>query len=272
MPRKAPKRQLTAERADKYQLYQWSVQSPGDDIDFAVDVYHEARGKQPRHLREDFCGTALVAATWLRRGARYTAEGFDLDPEPLEWGIAHNFAPLGRAAQRAVLHTRDVREPSQRPPDVRCAQNFSWFVFKTRAELLDYFRGAHRDLAEGGLLLLDLFGGPEAVEESRERSAIEEGFTYVWEQRSYWPVTGEYSAHIHFEFQDGSVMHQAFSYDWRLWSLPETMDALREAGFEHIDVYWEEVGEDDVHGNGNYVLTERGENWLAYVAYLACFK
>lgn len=264
---------LTAARADKYRLYQWSVQSPEEDIAFAVDVYKDMTGKQPRHLREDFCGTAYLASRWVKRGARFTAEGFDLDPEPVRWGLEHNFKPLGKAAAgRAALHVADVREPSRKRPDLRCAQNFSWFVFKTRDELLEYFECAYEDLADDGVFLLDLFGGPQAVEEMQEETEMEQGFTYVWEQREYWPVTGEYSAHIHFEFEDGSALSEAFSYDWRLWSLPEAIDALYEVGFGTVEVYWEQVGADGIHGGGEYALTELGENWLSYVAYLACQK
>jgi hypothetical protein len=29
--------------------------------------------------------------------------------------------------------------------------------------------------------------------------------------------------HIHFDFEDGSRLERAFSYDWRLWSLPEAI-------------------------------------------------
>lgn len=275
MPKQTPRprrRKLTARSADKYQLYQWSVQSPDEDIDFVIDIYKGVYGKRPRHFREDFAGTALLTAEWIRRGVSYTAEAFDTDPEPVNWGMAHNFAPLGKAAERATLHIADVREPSRQKPHVRCAQNFSWFVFKTRAELLEYFSSARRDLADEGLFVLDIFGGPQAIDEACEDSVMDEGFTYVWDQREYWPVTGEYSAEIHFEFPDGSVLQRAFSYDWRLWSLPETIDALREVGFGAVDVYWEQIGRDGIHGDGTYRPSRRGENWLSWVAYLICQK
>lgn len=44
----------------------------------------------PEHLREDFCGTALVAATWCRGDVRRTAIGIDFDRRVLLWGLDHN--------------------------------------------------------------------------------------------------------------------------------------------------------------------------------------
>ena len=264
--------QLTAATADKHLLYQWSVQSPEADLDFAIKLYRSRTKRTPYHFREDFCGTALMTANWIARGRKYTAEGFDVDPDPLSWGRKHNFDPLGADSERAVLHQADVREPSLTPPDLRCAQNFSWFVFKTRRELLDYFTGAYRDLAPGGLFFLDIFGGPQSVEEMREETAVEQGFTYIWHQVEYWPITGDYVANIDFEFADGTELRNAFSYDWRMWSIPESIDVLHEAGFEKIDVYWEQIGEDEIHGNGIYRRSKRGQNWLSWVAYIVCHK
>ncbi|MDH3689142.1 MAG: class I SAM-dependent methyltransferase, partial [Gammaproteobacteria bacterium] len=239
MGKKGKRVKYTAKTADKYELYQFSVQSPVEDIRFLARVFKKSRGTAARHFREDFCGTSLLTATWVKRGRDYTAEGFDIDPEPLAWGRKRNLDPLGKAASRATLHQADVRHPSDRPPDVRCAQNFSYCVFKTRSELLEYFRAAHDDLARDGIFVLDVHGGPECLEEMEEETEQEEGFTYVWDQDEYWPVTGETMSYIHFRFADGSEMKRAFRYDWRLWHLPELKEALMDAGFASVDCYWE---------------------------------
>jgi SAM-dependent methyltransferase len=258
---------FTARTADRYALYQLAVQSPSEDVQFLARLYRGLRGAEPVHLREDFCGTALLCTTWVRgRGAR-TAEGFDISPEPLAWGRAHNFPLLGERARHIRLHRGDVRMPSARRPDVRCAQNFSYFVFKRRAELLDYFTRARRDLARGGIFVLDIYGGPDAMEEEEEEREIEAGFTYVWEQRSYVPATGDYEAHIHFRFSDGSQIRRAFSYDWRLWTLPEVKDVLHDAGFAHVETYWEGTDAAGEGGNGIFRRSRRGENCPAWVTY-----
>jgi len=42
---KLPKHRFTAATADKYELYQLSVQSPEEDVEFLVDVYQAERGR-----------------------------------------------------------------------------------------------------------------------------------------------------------------------------------------------------------------------------------
>lgn len=269
---RAKKRVFSAKTADKHELYQLAVQSPEEDVKFLRRVYRKLRGKQPRHFREDFCGTALLSATWVGLGEEYTAEGFDIDPEPVSWGLAHHFAELGEDASRATLHLKDVREPSQRRPDVRAAQNFSYFTFVEREVMLGYLRAVHADLADDGIFVMDIYGGPDAMHEMEEVREIEEGFTYVWDQVCYWPATGEYRAYIHFQFEDGTELRRAFTYNWRLWYLTEMLDLLREAGFSTIDTYWEGTDEDGESGNGIYRRSKRGENCDAWVTYLVAQK
>src|SRR5262249_44537001 len=133
------KRAFTAAGADRHELYQLAVQSPEEDCAFYARVYRSLRGKEARHLREDFCGTALNSSEGIRRHRRNPAEGFDIDPEPLGWGVEHNFARLGTEARRCTLHLKDVRAPSARRPDVRTATNFSWWILRERKDLLAYF-------------------------------------------------------------------------------------------------------------------------------------
>lgn len=266
------KRRFTAAEADRHELYQLSVQSPKEDCAFFARVYRRLRGKDARHFREDFCGTALNCSEWVRRNARNTAEGFDIDPDPIAWGIERNFEPLGEKAARCTLHLKDVREPSAKRPDLRTATNFSWWVFKERTELLEYCRAAHRDLKKDGVFVLDIYGGPEALHEMEEVRRIDEGFTYVWDQIAYHPATGDYKAAIHFRFKDGTELKRAFRYDWRFWTLPELADVLREAGFSDVQTWWEGTDEDGVSGNGVYHPSKRGENCEAWVTYVVAAK
>ena len=263
---------FTARTADKFALYQLAVQSPVEDVQFLARLYRSLRKREPQHLREDFCGTALLCTAWVRGRRPRTAEGFDICRATLDWGRAHNFPPLGERAERVRLFARDVRQRSAHCPDVRCAQNFSYFVFKRRAELLGYFRSARADLAPGGIFVLDIYGGPDAMSEEEDVREIEAGFTYVWDQRRYVPATGDYEAHIHFRFPDGSELRRAFSYDWRLWTLPEVKDVLHEAGFRHVDSYWEGTDLAGESGNGIFRRSARGDNCLAWVTYLVAYS
>lgn len=265
------KLKYTAKNADKYELYQRSVQSPEADLAFLRRVYKKQNGKAALHFREDFSGTGLMTAGWVNRGAKYTAEAFDIDPEPVAWGKAHHFKDIGKAASRAALHLKDVRESSDRAPDIRCAQNFSYWIFKTRAEMLDYFKKARKDLAQGGVFVLDAHGGPESIAEQEEETDVG-GFTYVWDQAWFSPVTHDVRFHIHFRFKDGTALNKAFTYEWRMWSIPELKDILLDAGFSRVDVYWEGTAEDGESGNGIYRKTRHGSNDPAWVNYIVAIK
>ncbi|MFT4539153.1 MAG: hypothetical protein ACI841_002920 [Planctomycetota bacterium] len=271
--RRAKKKVTAASTADKLELYQRSVNSPDTDVDFLMRVYEERRGTEPLHLREDFCGTANLSAEWISRSDDHTAEGFDIDPEPVEWGKERNFAPLGDAAERMDFVMKDAREPSVNSPDVRTAANFSYWMFTTRREMLGYFKGAHADLAEGGVFVIDLYGGPEAITEMEEERDIGEGATYVWDQHEYWPGSGEYKCFIHFRFDDGSEMKRAFEYNWRFWNLVELKEILIDAGFQTADAYFEGTDDDnEEEGNGEFDMDERGENCEAWLGYLVAAK
>lgn len=264
----------TALNADKYELYQRAVQSADQDVDFLFETYKSLRGREPEHLREDFCGTCLLSATWVKLGDKFTAESYDIDREPLAWGKEHNILPLGPdAASRVSLYLEDARAPSRRAPDVRCAQNFSYWIFKTRTEMLDYFKGVQADLAHDGVFIVDLHGGPESHQELEEETEMDdESFIYVWDQDSINPITGEARLHIHFKFPDGTQMTDAFTYDWRLWGLAELRDIFIEAGFSSCDCYWEGTDEDGESGDGVFTKSEEGEACLSYVAYLVAQK
>jgi hypothetical protein len=120
------------------------------------------------------------------------------------------------------------------------------------------------------MLILDVYGGSEAQEELEEPREVE-GFDYVWDQKHYNPVTGDVINHIHFRFPDGTELKSAFVYEWRLWSLPELRELLKEAGFKDVTCYWEGSDEDG-DGNGEWSVTKVGEACEGWVAYLVAEK
>lgn len=253
--------------ADRHRLYQASVQAPEADIEFFDSVYREHRGAAARDLREDFCGTALLSLTWVESGKRRRALGVDLDAATLEWGRAHNLAAVDEATRKRVrLVQADVRSVKRPKVDVACAMNFSFCVLKTRGELEAYLRAAFEGLRKAGVLVLELYGGTEAIVPIKERREVRD-FVYTWEQETFNPINRHTRCHIHFELPGGKRVERAFSYDWRLWTIPELREALSAVGFASSGVYWETVN-DDGEGTGEYVRTESQENqegWLVYV-------
>lgn len=268
-----------AQRADRHVLYQHSVQAADFEVEFFVDRYQELRGKKPRVLREDFCGTALLCVEWVKSHPKRTAVGVDLCQDTLAWGARHNLKPAGRAvSDRIALHHANVLDPLAVKADVTCAMNFSYCVFKQRGALRHYFETVRAGLKEDGLFVLDLLGGTETMSVLEEEREIEDqDFIYIWDQAKFNPITHDFLCHIHFRFSDGSMLRKAFTYEWRLWTLPELREVLQEAGFSRVHVYWEEFekspGDDDDdeeqwEGTGTYRDTLQAENQEGWVAYI----
>ncbi len=254
-------RALTPRSADRHALYEASVQRPEVMIGFIEDVA-EHHGLTPRVLREDFCGTANLAAHWAASGTDRRAIGIDLDAPVLDWAEQHNRAPLGDAGKRLHLLCDDVRNVRRRG-DVLVSLNFSHFIYKRRETLRQYLRHAWRCLNRPGMLILDAFGGPASITPDIDRRNFA-NFTYLWEQAAFNPITSEILCKIHFQFPNGSMLRDAFVYDWRLWSLPELTELLLEAGFDDLDIYFE--------SEDGFITELDPGDCDAWVAYLVAYK
>jgi len=67
------------------------------------------------------------------------------------------------------------------------------------------------------------------------------------------------------------MMKKAFSYSWRLWTLPEIREILDEAGFRNSTVYFE-YRDDDGEGLGEWYAESKGEADSAWVANITAEK
>jgi SAM-dependent methyltransferase len=256
-----------ADLADRHELYEESVQNVEEECDFITRTFRELRNRQPLSFREDFCGTASAACEWVRRGPSHTAIGVDIEAEVLAWGREHRVERLAEEQRtRLQLIQSNVLTVETAKVDVVGAFNFSYYLFKSRDQLRGYFETVRQSLKDDGIFFLDAFGGHEAFEEMKEKTK-HDGFTYVWDQARYYPVTGEILCHIHFRFPDGSKLKKAFSYDWRLWTLPEIQELLLEAGFRRVTVYWEGTDEDG-DGDGVFTPEPKGEADAGWICYL----
>ena len=244
----------------RHYLYSAAVQSVEADLKFFRRIYKKKNGRPFRRLREDFCGTAVLACDWVRRGSDHEAWGIDLDRETLDWGIEHYVPRLGKASDRLHLECRNVLEVLAPKVDLVAALNFSYSVFKTRDELREYFQAVRRSLAPGGMFVVDGWGGQETMGEDREDRVIDAEtafngtkipkFTYIWEQERFNPIDHHILCHIHFKLGNGTKIKKAFTYDWRLWMLPEMTELLREAGFSSSDIYVEGWDDDEDEADG----------------------
>ncbi|MET0027999.1 MAG: class I SAM-dependent methyltransferase [Candidatus Thiodiazotropha sp.] len=271
MSKRKKKSPSLADQADRHRLYELSVQCSEAEIDFIDDTFKSLRKRRPTRLREDFCGTANVCCEWVRRRKSNHAIGVDLDAEVLQWGREHQLAELKPSERKRVtLLEENVLSVKTEPMEIISAMNFSYWLFKERKQLKRYFKRVHEQLADDGVFFMDAYGGYDSYKEIEEEREIEDGdrsFTYVWEQEKYDPITGNLICHIHFDFEDGSRLERAFTYDWRLWSLPEVRELLEEAGFGKITFYWQGF-DDDGEADGIFVPVTQGEadaGWICYI-------
>jgi len=276
MPKK-PKKQLP----ELHHLYDASVQSVDADLDFAARVFKKKTGRKATSLREDFCGTAALACEWVSRSPKNSAWGVDIDQPTLDWGLKHNVPYVSKKAGKIDLLFGDVLKAKTPPVDLVMALNFSYCIFKTRQQLCDYFKAVRKNLKKDGLFVMDLYGGTEAVEAKLEPRDVEaftakDGtkvpkFEYIWDQDIYNVIDHHVVNYIHFKIPRVGKTEKAFTYDWRLWTLPELQELLIEAGFMSAEVYlhdWDKDGESDEI----YRLRKNYENALGWVAYIVGIK
>lgn len=238
---------------DRHTLYELCVQRPEVCVPFLVRLH----GGTPASLREDFCGSGAASREWVRGAPGRRATGVDLDEEVVRTARQRaQGAGLGADRLRfvcadAVAHADTDGER----PDVIFAGNFSLGEIHNRARLMEYLARSRSSLAPGGVLICDTYGGESAFRTgfTTRIHAVPESIAggpdvrvhYTWEQRSADPFTGRVHNFLHFRVEqggEGRITHEllgAFEYHWRLWSVPELRDAMREAGFKRTRVEWE---------------------------------
>ncbi len=262
---------------DRHMLYEVAVQGPDWDLDFIERIAERHSGRVPRRFREDFCSTAALATAWAMRHPENEAWAVDLDAEPLSWAKRHRLPYSKSAAGRVHLVRSDVRRPQRPLADVACALNFSWWVFHARADLVAYLRAARASLRPKGALVMNMFGGTRAerklVERTRKAAGngpdgtMHEGFTYIWDQASFDAVSRRLLAYIHFEMRDDKRVRRAFTYDWRMWTLPELRECAEEAGFRGFEVWTEGWAAGKRTHNGVLyprITLDNDDCWIAY--------
>jgi SAM-dependent methyltransferase len=268
---------------DIHWLYEASVQNVDTDLDFGERIFSKHRKRKPTKLREDFCGTAKLACRWVERKKKHQAWGIDFHQPTLDWGVKYNTPDLtGDQLKRLHLLCGDVLNTDTPKADLVFALNFSFCVFKQRAVLLSYFKAAKKSLNKDGVFIMDIYGGTESVtaksDDVREIPGLTtpEGveipdFEYVWDQAEYNPINHHTTCHIHFKVPGYGRFEKAFTYDWRLWSLPELQELLIEAGFSKAEIYLHDF-DDEGESDEIFRLRKTYENVQGWVAYVVGVK
>jgi len=266
----------------KHILYEASVQDTDVDIDLIDRMTRKASGRAARTLREDFCGTAVLACAWAESDPGREAWGVDLHRPTLTWARKNRLPVLGDDAERVHLIEADVLHAQTPGVDVVAALNFSYMIFHQRRVLKGYFQSVYDSLNPGGVFVLDLFGGPHAQEVMKEKKKVPSGtdfagtpypgFTYVWDQATFNAVGQRILCKIHFKGKNIAPIENAFTYDWRLWGLAEITDLLHEVGFTTVDPYFEGWDDEAEDTDGDLRIRTTYEDMLAWICYLGATK
>lgn len=254
-------------------LYELCVTEPTRLIRF-LDAAH---GRKPKVLREDFSGSGALARAWAASHRSRSSIAVDIDPGVLT---------LAAAQLRVTPEVADAKRSRTRA-DIIAATNFPIGYQHTRAALLQYLKNAKKALKPGGIFVCDLYGGRDAFSPGKIIQMLRapmvapwngELVEYTFEQRAADPISGLVLDTLHFRAWKKSnkskkpdlELRDAFVYHWRLWSLPELTDALKEAGFRAVEVH-DRLG-DAVDSSGKLYLNPNkkdnllDENWVVYVA------
>ncbi|KAJ2805652.1 hypothetical protein H4R21_001183 [Coemansia helicoidea] len=259
--------QTMAEAADKHKLYMEAVQQPRKEVKNLDAIYHTLSTRYPvrearplsvdsgqrgwrRHamvLREDFCGTAALCAEWVRTRSSpdRRAYGVDIDPSVICYGREHVLD--GDGASRVQLVCGDVLEVGCAEDkdgdagipraDIVVAFNFSVCYLGKRSELVRYLRHSLGNLGECGLFFCDLFGGAEATQSQISRVCDHGSFKYLFRQHGFDVATNTVQLSLGFKMKDGSVLHDCFTYRFRVYTICEVKEAMLEAGFDHVSTW-----------------------------------
>lgn len=257
---------------DKYKLYNDAVQSADTDVRFYLERYKEffKKPKVGLTLREDFCAAGDISCEWVKLNKTFKSCGLDLDDEPMMYGRQNYIPHLTPDQQkRVVLIKKNVLDKAVPKADIVAAVNFSYFIFKDRKTLLEYCKNVYASLNKNSLFIVDAFGGTQCTDASTDRTRFR-NFTYYWNQKNFDPVTNEAQFGIHFRYKN-KMYKDVFTYDWRMWTLPEIKDLMSEAGFKEVHVYWEGTNRLG-GGNGKFTRVTSGEACLSWIAYVVGVK
>lgn len=253
----------------KFRLYEECVQSPRWQVEYLPQFHTWLVGTEPTSMREDFSGTGLISCEWVKLSPKNRAVGLDLDPSVLKYANEINRSALKPSEQRRVAFKKqDVLKPTREKFDWIGAYNFSFYTFHDRKTLLQYFRSVHRSLKSKGTFFLELTGGEgfrETLQEAKRLKITGVGsLKYIWQQFQHDPISNTNHYAIHFKLPDGTWIHDAFTYHWRIWDIREVREVLLDAGFKNTVVLWENTDEEA----DEFLPQEQGDprrDWLCYV-------
>jgi hypothetical protein len=246
------------------------------DIKRISKIYRDIFSKEALFLREDFSGTFALSCCWVQSDSKRSAIAIDNDKPTLDYGKKNYLSGMSSEEQNRLTPKLGDAITKTDLVDIIATFNFSYCLIHERAKLLEYFKKAHASLNDQGIMILDLFGGSESETPEIQERDIDNNdqilpFIFEFERKSFNPISRISNYGIHFKYQDGTELMDAFTYEFRMWSITEIRDLFKEAGFSKSVVYWEGFDEDGF-GNGEFYATEKEENSLNWNSYIVGIK
>lgn len=272
-------------KISKFWMYENSVQNPGWQLQSLPRLHKKLIKKEINDLREDFCGSGLLSAEWVRRSAQNTAVGLDLDPEAIEYAERVHLDGLKPVQKRRLKYlNQNVLKPTSRKFDSIFANNYSFFDFHERLDLLKYFKSAYVSLKSQGTLFLETAGGSGFLKPANDRFSKKLNhpkfgriqLDWVWQQQDYDPITSinDYSLHyrvvrkkLKLDRDFNQWKNDVFRYNWRVWSIREIRELLLYAGFQSTVVFWPVDLDSE-----KFEIRDWAENYESWVAYVVGVK
>jgi hypothetical protein len=95
--------------------------------------------------------------------------------------------------------------------------------------------------ASPGVFALDLWGGASMEKALSQRTRLR-GVDYLWEQEGFDPLSRRIRCSIGFRLRGAGratppALRRAYSYEWRLWTIPDCIELMRAAGFAAVHVW-----------------------------------
>jgi hypothetical protein len=142
----------TASLIKKYKMYQAAVQDPHQQIRTFKKAFCDNFDYEPLVLKEDFSGTFWISSEWVKLGAHKVASAIDLSKEVLDVGRVLHYDKLSSPQKKRLhIYQQDVSAPGKIKADIVAGCNFSFFIFRERQKLLNYFKGAKASLKKNGI-------------------------------------------------------------------------------------------------------------------------
>jgi len=222
---------------DRHDCYERCVQSPADLVPFLRALH----AGTPTLLREDFCGTGAISRFWTALVPGGSAVATDLDDQTL--AEARRRAGAGHPIE--FRRCDAIAATDADPADVIFVGNFSIGYIHDRATLVRYLERSRQRLRPGGVFVCDTYGGAASftigATERTHHAPDGAVIRYLWRQDHADPLTNLVRTSLHFRVLQGSEVvadfPDAFSYHWRLWSIAELREAMREVGFASSAVH-----------------------------------